>query len=523
MAMWMLYAVVVAALLAGAAAAVEGILRSWGVGTRWAWVAALGGSWIVPVVAWFRPAPAAPVVSAEGTAWASALELMMRGEAASSGAAAGIIDLDPALAWAWAVSAALGVAVLVGAYLRLRHRTFRWPRARMAGVPVRVSEGFGPAVLGLVSPSIVLPRWVFALPALERDLILRHEEEHQHARDTLVLAGAALATTLAPWNAALWWQLRRLRMAVELDCDRRVLRRGVSPRAYAALLLEVGERTVATPLPAAALAEPPSFLERRLTMIANGTGRGSKWGMGMAAAVAIMLGVGACETPAPTGLNDAAPPAPETVIATLSPVVGPDGRQPLVFVDGEELEGMPGEMDAAEIARVEVIKGDAAVEIWGERAKHGVVQIYTKGSTFHLEELPSKEPAGGTLRSKRIPLDGRMDVKDDTLILRATLSKERAGAGATISERRPGATGGSFSVRRGTLRKSDGATLEADSIVLTAPTDPVIYVDGKAWSGAVDGLSALAIESVEVLKGAAAAGWGEDARERGVILVTTKR
>ena len=30
------------------------------------------------------------------------------------------------------------------------------------------------------------------------------------------------------------------------------------------------------------------------------------------------------------------------------------------------------------IARIEVVKGDAAVKMWGERAAHGVIQIFTK-------------------------------------------------------------------------------------------------------------------------------------------------
>ena len=44
-----------------------------------------------------------------------------------------------------------------------------------------------------------------------------HEAEHRAARDTWLLFVGALLVVLTPWNAALWWQISRLRAAVELD------------------------------------------------------------------------------------------------------------------------------------------------------------------------------------------------------------------------------------------------------------------------------------------------------------------
>ena len=57
---------------------------------------------------------------------------------------------------------------------------------------------------------------------------------------------------------------RRLRLAIEIDCDARVIRAGVAPRDYGILLLSVGER-FATSLPlAASLTEPHLSLEARI-------------------------------------------------------------------------------------------------------------------------------------------------------------------------------------------------------------------------------------------------------------------
>ena len=51
-----------------------------------------------------------------------------------------------------------------------------------------------------------------------------------------------MATILMPWNPVIWWQLFRLRTAVELDCDRRVIAAGASVCSYTELLLALGGR-----------------------------------------------------------------------------------------------------------------------------------------------------------------------------------------------------------------------------------------------------------------------------------------
>jgi TonB family protein len=83
-----------------------------------------------------------------------------------------------------------------------------------------------------------------------------------------VVLASLLLLAAAPWNLPLWWQFRRLRQAIELDCDGRVLRRAPDARRYGTLLLEVGRRRSA-PVMVLALADPPSFLERRIRLITS--------------------------------------------------------------------------------------------------------------------------------------------------------------------------------------------------------------------------------------------------------------
>ena len=46
---------------------------------------------------------------------------------------------------------------------------------------------------------------------------------------------------LAPWNVALWWQLRRLGLAIEVDCDHRVVAALGDAPTYGELLFKIAE------------------------------------------------------------------------------------------------------------------------------------------------------------------------------------------------------------------------------------------------------------------------------------------
>jgi hypothetical protein len=133
----------------------------------------------------------------------------------------------------------------------------------VVGVRVAVTPNTGPLVVGVIRPEIILPAWVLELDRSEQQLVIAHEQEHVRGRDPALLAFAAVAVAVAPWNPLLWYILRRLREAVELDCDRRVL--GVHPdaRAYAGLLLSVASRSQTNLLPVAGLATSVSSLEQR--------------------------------------------------------------------------------------------------------------------------------------------------------------------------------------------------------------------------------------------------------------------
>ena len=268
---WMLYCVAIAVLFVVVGEALERALHLAGRATRWAWVAALVASYVVPAAAWLRPSafgalpvPLAQPVVAGLAATGAPSDPQQVGGALPATPSFSLGDLDATLTWAWGLSSAALLLSLGVAALRLAALRRGWRSASVDGWAVLVSDNVGPAVAGLWRPRVVLPEWALRLGEAERRLMLAHEDEHVRARDPCLLVAATAALLLAPWNPVVWWQVRRLRLAVEMDCDARVLARAGDAPAYGELLLRVGQRRARLPLGAPALGEPVSFLGRRI-------------------------------------------------------------------------------------------------------------------------------------------------------------------------------------------------------------------------------------------------------------------
>ncbi|RMH12800.1 MAG: M56 family metallopeptidase, partial [Gemmatimonadetes bacterium] len=229
--------------------------RGWG--TRRAWLAGMFGAVCMPLLAWNGLAGVWP---------GGLLETVRPASLGLVGEALGAAPALPSglLASAWLAASAVLFLSLAAGLAAGAWRTRRWRETMLDGTPVRVSESVGPAVVGVLRPTIVVPRWVLGAPAAERAMILRHESEHVRAGDPRLLLVGRVLVALMPWNLPLWWMARRLRLAVEVDCDRRVLRHArPDVRAYGALLLTVGRHRPGWVGALAGLARPRSMLEHR--------------------------------------------------------------------------------------------------------------------------------------------------------------------------------------------------------------------------------------------------------------------
>jgi TonB-dependent SusC/RagA subfamily outer membrane receptor len=406
------HALAVGGLLTGATVLADAALRGAGRPTRGLWMVALVATVAAP---FWGPAIAGPAATEGATAPAVFVDgVAANGPVATSSLAARLQELAaaplPALGWAWLMMAAIGTVVLVGGLVRLDRRAKRWPRAKVEGEDVSISRGFGPAVVGLRHPRTVLPGWILQLPRRDVRVVLAHERSHREAGDAAVLAVGLGLAALCPWNPWVWFQFGRLRDTTEMDCDRRLVAKGVPVPTYARVLVKVRLRGASAPGLVAPLVESPSSLERRLkTMNAFPWSRPRVAGTVLAA---LGLVVVACETPAPSAVTpDAEPeyaaseievPVTDVVEVEEIPVDASAGSlrlraaegQPLVIIDGKPSPGavfdLASQVDAENIERVEVIKGAAAIAIYGEEASNGVVSITTVDGERTLE-LPLVE------------------------------------------------------------------------------------------------------------------------------------
>ena len=265
---WIGYCLLISGLLALAAFASERALGHFRKPVRWAWFAGIVGSVTVPVVAFLAPgllpgfgvSSAEPAVGLSGVAVvAAAGELPAAAGGGFDAAAVGAV-----LAWGWLLLVVAMIGYVGRIYGRLRSEMRTWRPGRVEGSPVMISEERGPAVVGFRRSVVVMPKWIPELEDRLLRLVFLHEREHQRAGDHRLFAAAVTALVLMPWNLFVWWQVSRLRLAIEFDCDRRVLRRGESPRDYADALITVGSRVSGSLLAAAAFAERKPAVERRL-------------------------------------------------------------------------------------------------------------------------------------------------------------------------------------------------------------------------------------------------------------------
>ena len=237
---WMLAAICFSTLIAIAALAAEYVLRAWRRPLRGPWVVGLAVGVVWPLLA--------PIIL---TARSTTMVVQSTTIAVGATGAATAIDalsaswlerLDPALLMAWAFATALLVVQVALAVRALRRVQRRATHTALDGEAVLLDQELGPAVIGLRRPRIVVPTWLLDLDAPLRALVLKHEREHCRAGDPILVWLSVVATTVIPWNPAIWWMARRLRAAMEIDCDTRTVRDVVDVQRYASLLLLIAQR-----------------------------------------------------------------------------------------------------------------------------------------------------------------------------------------------------------------------------------------------------------------------------------------
>ena len=403
----LVYSLAVGALLAAAAWWLEQAARAARMASRWTWAVALFSTAGLTMYA-ARPVASGGVDVAigrlvgQGAAPAPALSLAERFDAgrrmvvlAMSSGAARVARLIPAgvarpLAALWLAAAAIALVTLLLVHARLRRARRAWPSAELFGHRVRVAPAVGPAVVGFAPPEIIVPAWLLDRPVDEQRLVLAHEDEHVRAGDHLLLGAACVAVALVPWHPVAWLALSRLRLAIELDCDARVLRRGVLTRNYGAMLIDLAGQCSGFQVGATALADKTSHLERRLLAMRPSISRFTRVRSGALCAAAALALLAACEAKVPTSAEIQSMDAASAEKSALGTglIDARDGG-PDFYVNGVAVTAAQAHAIAAgDIASVNVEKGVKA----GQRT---AIRISTVAVSAGGMKYRTATPAGG--------------------------------------------------------------------------------------------------------------------------------
>jgi bla regulator protein BlaR1 len=291
MLLWMLYVIVVSLFMSGAALAAEHAERLRRGSTRWVWALSIIASLMVPAAIasvsiqlpqipnFIAPAMSQRTVALRQITAKELSPSIFLGAGARQFAARPSLDSLLKRAWFAASVAMLLTLLFSAAYLFYRRR--RWEPGTIAGAPVYVTEHTGPAVVGIFRPRIVIPRWVQKASLEIQGHVIAHEQAHLDAHDVGLFTGALFLLVCMPWNLSLWWQLRRLRCAIEVDCDARVLKAGHDTQSYGETLIVVCQRRSIYVGAVAAMSESKSFLEDRINIMVRKPAR--RWRVSAAA------------------------------------------------------------------------------------------------------------------------------------------------------------------------------------------------------------------------------------------------
>ena len=277
---WMLYATLVALMAGLAAAAWEGAASLCRFPSRWAWIGALALSVSIPLVHTLAPV----AVSERFLEVVGSSSLTNVDSAVPEGLSiqqlliqkAGIEAIDQWLSAVWPCLSAAALLMFALALYAVRRQQQLGTVTVVAGQRVVITEKLGPAVVGLTNPTILLPGWIRQMSDRQREMVIAHELQHVQAKDQWLIGAAICVLIVFPWNVALWWQLKRLRLAVELDCDQRVLRARFEPNEYGQVLVDAASLGASDTTVVPALIEPTSSLEKRIRTMLRSRGAHDK-------------------------------------------------------------------------------------------------------------------------------------------------------------------------------------------------------------------------------------------------------
>lgn len=320
---------------------------------RWLLLLGVSGALALPLLSWL--ASGRQVLEVEAPrAVAHVVAEALAPSSSSSVAASAQLNAVPrqgAAAFAWEKAA--GALWLLGALLLLGRSALGFRKARQLAGAARPNGEYrlsadvaSPVVVGLFSPTILLPLAAEAWSPERLRAVLLHERAHVRRRDGLALLAAQTVCALYWFLPLSWWVQAGLRRECELAADEDVVAAGLRATRYAEHLLAIA-RAMRVPTSGVAMAAHPSELGRRIEALLERTGlprplTGARaCGLGLVAMLLVALV--ACTGGATTRAKVASPSSSSNAVGTNS------GAQRFA---AEEAERTRGEWGAQRVAIV---------------------------------------------------------------------------------------------------------------------------------------------------------------------------
>lgn len=176
--------------------------------------------------------------------------------------------------------------------LALHHRLCR-EYGLASPIPLFISHGEGPLLMGFLRPVICLPRQ--PMSAAQTDAVLRHELTHYTRRDLWRKLLLLLAAALHWFNPLVHRMHRQADMDIELACDAAVLQNSGTDyrRQYGQAILAVLERESGAPMPLTTgfFGQKDQMLRRFSEIMDSTKRRSGRWALALVCGISLCCGI----------------------------------------------------------------------------------------------------------------------------------------------------------------------------------------------------------------------------------------
>jgi beta-lactamase regulating signal transducer with metallopeptidase domain len=365
-------------------------------------------------------APAAPVVmqtpdEAGWSGWTESVDWML------------------VLAVAWALGT-VGVLTYLAATQYAAVRALG-PLTRVSATTFRAARSaLGPAVVGVLSPRIVLPAdFEENFDEAERKVVLAHEEAHLRGRHTAVKALAHVAVGVCWFNPLAWIAARGVAMDQELACDEAVAQRHPKERRIYATVLLKTQSGLRAPLGCYWPVSSANALKTRISRLGASSRPPVQRAVGVSALALLAVAAGCTAWSAkPPEERAASGEAPGFFAA--NPETGPvlADVSDYVIIRGKLIRSTPDEIwvQAAEVSR-QFGKANASTQVWRMS-----MEALTRNEP---KERPANIAPENWKNGGRPPENGREFYVQGYAMANKACAPECRGVATTISTGSPGA------------------------------------------------------------------------------------